>query len=392
MGQVIAVVSGKGGTGKTSFTALVGSALAEMGHRALCLDCDVGLRNLDLALGMSDSALMDFTDVILSRATLEQAAVRHPRCDRLYLLTAPVGLHEDIRTSEMKGLLDEVRSENPALAQAAFEEFCRRIGHSVPARTAPRRLTTVVRWTQRIAAVLIVPLLIAVSLLYTKTAHTPEWEEVLVPAGQRSELRLADGTLLWLNSGTRVTYPTHFNGRQRKIFVDGEVYAEVMHDKRHPFVISAGDVEVEVLGTKFNMRAYNSDQLVEVALVEGSVRFDVNSDKCNDEVVMVRNDVAQYDRLTGALEMTSFQSENYKSRATGGGFYFFNESLDGITAQLARCFDQKIIITDPELAGVRFYAFFTNNESLLKILGTLNTDKSMSIRERNDVIYISRKK
>ena len=73
-------------------------------------------------------------------------------------------------------LLDEVRSENPALAQAAFEEFCRRIGHSVPARTAPRRLTTVVRWTQRIAAVLIVPLLIAVSLLYTKTAHTPEWE------------------------------------------------------------------------------------------------------------------------------------------------------------------------------------------------------------------------
>ena len=198
-------------------------------------------------------------------------------------------------------LLDEVRSENPALAQAAFEEFCRRIGHSVPARTAPRRLTTVVRWTQRIAAVLIVPLLIAVSLLYTKTAHTPEWEEVLVPAGQRSELRLADGTLLWLNSGTRVTYPTHFNGRQRKIFVDGEVYAEVMHDKRHPFFISAGDVEVEVLGTKFNMRAYNSDQLVEVALVEGSVRFDVNSDKCNDEVVMVRNDVAQYDRLTGAL-------------------------------------------------------------------------------------------
>ena len=165
-----------------------------------------------------------------------------------------------------------------------------------------------------------------------------------------------------------------------------------MHDKRHPFVISAGDVEVEVLGTKFNMRAYNSDQLVEMALVEGSVRFDVNSDKCDDEVVMVRNDVAQYDRLTGALEMTSFQSENYKSRATGGGFYFFNESLDGITAQLARCFDQKIIITDPELAGVRFYAFFTNNESLLKILGTLNTDKSMSIRERNDVIYISRKK
>lgn len=239
---------------------------------------------------------------------------------------------------------------------------------------------------------LIVPLLIAVSLLYTKTAQTPEWQEMIVPAGRRSELQLADGTLLWLNSGTRVTYPNHFNGRQRKIFVDGEVYAEVSHDKQHPFIISAGDVEVEVLGTKFNMRAYNTDQLVEVALVEGSVRFDVNSEKCDDEVIMLRNDIAQYDRQTGQLEMTSFQSENYRSRATGGGFYFFNESLEGITAQLARCFDRKIIITDPALADVRFYAFFTNNESLLKILGTLNTDRTMSINEHNDVIYISRKR
>ena len=59
-----------------------------------------------------------------------------------------------------------------------------------------------------------------------------QFEKMMLTAGQRSELRLADGTLLWLNSGTRVTYPTHFNGRQRKIFVDGEVYAEVMHNKQ----------------------------------------------------------------------------------------------------------------------------------------------------------------
>ena len=66
-GQVIAVVSGKGGTGKTSFTANVGMALAQMGHSVLCLDCDVGLRNLDIALAMTDRAVMDFTDVISGR-------------------------------------------------------------------------------------------------------------------------------------------------------------------------------------------------------------------------------------------------------------------------------------------------------------------------------------
>ena len=79
MGQVIAVVSGKGGTGKTSFTANVGMALAQMGRATLCLDCDVGLRNLDIALVMTDRAVMDFTDVMYGRCTLQEAAVQHPK-------------------------------------------------------------------------------------------------------------------------------------------------------------------------------------------------------------------------------------------------------------------------------------------------------------------------
>ena len=89
MGQTIAVVSGKGGTGKTSFTANVGMALAQLGHPTLCLDCDVGLRNLDIALTMTDRAVMDFTDVLAGRCTLEEAATPHPRQRNLFLLTAP---------------------------------------------------------------------------------------------------------------------------------------------------------------------------------------------------------------------------------------------------------------------------------------------------------------
>ena len=88
-GECIAVVSGKGGTGKTSFTAGVGSALALRGKQVLCLDCDVGLRNLDLALGLSDRALMDFSDVAQRRCSLEDAIVEHPKIPGLFLLTAP---------------------------------------------------------------------------------------------------------------------------------------------------------------------------------------------------------------------------------------------------------------------------------------------------------------
>ena len=89
MGQIIAVVSGKGGTGKTSFTANVGMALAQLGHMTLCLDCDVGLRNLDIAMAMTDRAVMDFTDVMTGNCTLEEAAAAHPQQRKLFLLTAP---------------------------------------------------------------------------------------------------------------------------------------------------------------------------------------------------------------------------------------------------------------------------------------------------------------
>lgn len=111
-GQCIAVVSGKGGTGKTSFVAGVGSALALSGKRVLCLDCDVGLRNLDLALGLSDRALMDFSDVAQERCSLESAVVEHPKLPGLFLLTAPVRSRgRPVSQAQMIQLLKEIRRQ-----------------------------------------------------------------------------------------------------------------------------------------------------------------------------------------------------------------------------------------------------------------------------------------
>lgn len=90
MGTAIMVTSGKGGTGKTSFTAGVGGCLAGLGKRVLCMDLDIGLRGLDLILGMSDRAVMDFSDVMEGRCPLEDAAAGHPEIPGLYLLTAPI--------------------------------------------------------------------------------------------------------------------------------------------------------------------------------------------------------------------------------------------------------------------------------------------------------------
>ena len=109
-GQCIAVVSGKGGTGKTSFVAGVGSALALSGQKILCVDCDVALRNLDLALGLTDRAIMDFTDVAQGRCPLETAAVEHPDISGLFLLTAPTRSRgKPVTEEQMNAMLAEAR-------------------------------------------------------------------------------------------------------------------------------------------------------------------------------------------------------------------------------------------------------------------------------------------
>ena len=110
MSTAIVITSGKGGTGKTSLTGGVASCLAALGHRVLCIDMDIGLRNLDLNLGLSDRAVMDFTDVLAGRCSLERAAVPHPEIQGLSLLTAPVNLPgAPLDEGAMKALLHQAR-------------------------------------------------------------------------------------------------------------------------------------------------------------------------------------------------------------------------------------------------------------------------------------------
>ncbi len=106
MGTAVMVTSGKGGTGKTSLTAGAASCLAALGRRVLCIDVDIGLRNLDLALGMSDRALMDFSDVMDYRCPLMTAAVEQPEIKGLFLLTAPL-TPQGLEEARFRALVEE---------------------------------------------------------------------------------------------------------------------------------------------------------------------------------------------------------------------------------------------------------------------------------------------
>ena len=105
MGTIITVTSGKGGTGKTSITGGVAASLALLGRSVLCIDMDIGLRNLDISLGLNDRALMDFSDVALGRCPLARAAVSHPDLKGLSLLTAPLSLPASLTADKVRALL-----------------------------------------------------------------------------------------------------------------------------------------------------------------------------------------------------------------------------------------------------------------------------------------------
>lgn len=111
MGEVIAVISGKGGTGKTTLCAAIASCLAAEGQKVLCIDADIGLRNLDIALGMAELPIVAFTDVLQGHYTLADAAV-HPQLENLHLFTAPVRENGDLICVEDFGkFLRQVRQE-----------------------------------------------------------------------------------------------------------------------------------------------------------------------------------------------------------------------------------------------------------------------------------------
>lgn len=128
MGELIAVLSGKGGTGKTSVCAAVASSLAHLGSRVLCIDCDVGLRNLDIALGLSEEGALSFAEVAGGAYTLDMATV-HPQLPGLHFLTAPVGCTAaQIDQEAFSRMLDQARLtysyvflDAPAGIEAGFQ-------------------------------------------------------------------------------------------------------------------------------------------------------------------------------------------------------------------------------------------------------------------------------
>lgn len=216
-----------------------------------------------------------------------------------------------------------------------------------------------------------------------------QWHEVYVERGRTERMTLPDGTGLWINSGSRVIYPSRFDSDTRTIFVDGEIYADVTADKSKPFIVSSTGMRVKVFGTRFSIKAFAENPNVEVALISGSVAVE-DMDETNDfSRLMNPGEMIRYNRDLRTVEDYRIDPETYGSWQNNHNIRFINQTLKEIAEDLERRFDVNILIEDETLSKTQYYASFINNEGLDKILHALNSNSSMKISKKHDTIVIS---
>jgi transmembrane sensor len=292
------------------------------------------------------------------------------------------------RMQELLGSQEEIQDNQ--VADNAFKEVSGKlgIGQGNDGRKS-HPASVVLRWCAAVAACLLLPFIGITGYKALDHSDDVNWIERKVPVGQVENLTLADGTHLLLNSGSRVTYPERFSGKERKIFVDGEVLAEVAKDPRHPFIIRSGEVGIKVLGTRFDFKSYDNTECVEVLLLEGSVRFDATHDGKSNDLTMKPGDMIQYNRSSGEISMKNFNKDSFRSFGDGRAIHFFSIPLSDITNDLERIFGTKIVILDENLAQKKYFAIFTNNESLDQILSALSSKSEMKIVHKDGVIYLT---
>lgn len=160
-----------------------------------------------------------------------------------------------------------------------------------------------------------------------------------VPKGKRSVLTFSEGTKVWVNAGTRVVYPAEFNSKEREIYVDGEIYIEVAPDANWPFVVKTKDVGVQVLGTAFNVTAYESDPMKRIVLVSGSIEVNTNG---KERVLLSPNKMYEYNNDDEQNNIVDVDVSRYISWKDGM-YLFDNEKLANILARLSLYYGENII-------------------------------------------------
>ncbi len=311
-------------------------------------------------------------------------------------------LAKERHTAEEMAMLEEiflsVEASTDAETYAALDE--------VSAKIRPVRHRV---WFRRVGYALGVAMAVVVMLLTVpfsirnaeQTSPTELSNTNMVvayaPFGESKVVELPDGSVITLAADSRLTYPEVFDGEVRRVDLEGECFASIAKNPEKPFILNAGDIDIVVTGTQFNVKSHKGTSEVEVALVEGSViverRID-NSSNEKEQIALVAGQMVKIDSNDGKSLVRRFDKELYASVSNlpKKPMTFVNQRFCDIAAELEREFNVRIKIMDDELLNERFYATFVNNETVDDILSIFNAGATMDISKKNEVFYISSRK
>ena len=220
-----------------------------------------------------------------------------------------------------------------------------------------------------------------------KTAKANAMNQLIIPYGKTSEVLLPDGTKVFLNAGSRLVYPENFTGKTREVFLMGEAFFEVQHDQNHPFVVQVGDLQIKVLGTRFNVSAYPSDNVIETVLSEGKVSMMQSDARFFEKATDLAPDqLASYNRTTKTTAIKNVDTDYY-TLWTKGVLKFESADLNRILKRVERFYNIRFKFSDPLLGGLRISGKLELSEDREEICHRIASVASVKIINKEGNLY-----
>lgn len=254
--------------------------------------------------------------------------------------------------------------------------------------------TKKVRLIRYFAAASVIVLLCLGTWLYINSSANKRKAlvETLVPFGKQSKIVLSDGTVVNLNSGSSLKYPATFGGKKiRSVQLQGEAYFEVAKDKNHPFIVNAGVLDIKVLGTHFNVKAYSDEGRITTTLLEGAISISKANAEASDKDIMVSPDQqVTFTKNSGSFQVQKVDATLY-SGWKDGQYYFYRDNLSFIAKQLERNYNIKISISSDFLKSQIFSGSARKDDNIFQILDVMKKYRSFDYTAYKDSIVLFEK-
>lgn len=221
----------------------------------------------------------------------------------------------------------------------------------------------------------------------TAVGKRVRYNTLTIPRGCEFNVTLADGSRVWLNAGSSLKYPEAFVGEQRKVYLEGEGYFEVVRDERKPFVVSVSGMELRVLGTSFDVKAYADDPMIVTTLVTGKIAQRYASLDTN--IVLTPSRQSVFDRQSGNLRTRKVDVSNALAWREGR-IVMKNARLEDIFRELSRWYDFETVYTNSSLRDMRFHLHTTRYAEIDRILEHLQATRGVRFTRIDNKIYVSK--